>query len=787
MSPDVRIAIVGSGPAGLSAAARAAEQGVSHVLLERADHPSDTVFRFQKGKFVMSTPDALPLRSPLPFAAGRREEVLAGWQSRVVELGVSFRANAEVKAISGRRGDFTLSLADGGSVRAETVVLAIGLQGNINRLAVPGADLPHIQYQLDDPDEYELERIVVIGAGDAAIENALALSRRNTVYIANRGDEFARAKPANEQAIMAAISSGRIVPIWNAETLRAAPGSIAFSTPDGETEIACDRVIARIGASPPRRFVEACGVAFPSPDRDALPECSAQYESNVPGLYIVGALGGYPLIKQALNQGYEVVEHILGNPVEPADAPILRKKFEGLGNVAVDDVLESVRNRIPLLSGLNLLMLREMMAEANIHRLRRGDTVFRRNDYTNSLFAILDGAVDIEVDPANPDRRVRLDAGAFFGEMGLISGRRRNATVLAASDCVLVEIPRRTMLRLRAAVPSVRAELDREAAIRQIQSHIAPGLDRDALAAVADTAEIRSFAAGEALFNEGEPGDALYLIRKGSVAVSRRIGGRETVLSYAPAGHYVGEMALMTDAPRTATVRAAVACEAVRLEGEAFKSLIAGNPAIRASVEGVFRDRLAQNARMGEREGAGDVLGFLLSQGIGEATDVLVIDETLCIGCDNCERACAGTHGGISRLDREAGPSFAALLLPTSCRHCEHPHCMTDCPPDAIHRSPDGEVYIDDSCIGCGNCERNCPYGVIRMAAPAPAGRSLLMRLLFGEAPETEAQDDAPKKAVKCDMCRGIETGPACVHACPTGAALRMSPEVLLSVRERPI
>ena len=114
------------------------------------------------------------------------------------------------------------------------------------------------------------------------------------------------------------------------------------------------------------------------------------------------------------------------------------------------------------------------------------------------------------------------------------------------------------------------------------------------------------------------------------------------------------------------------------------------------------------------------VAGFLVENGIGEATDVLLIDEKLCIGCDNCERACADSHEGLSRLDREAGRTYAHLHVPTSCRHCEHPHCMADCPPNAINRGPDGEVYINDTCIGCGNCQRNCPYGVIRMAKPPP-------------------------------------------------------------------
>ena len=126
---------------------------------------------------------------------------------------------------------------------------------------------------------------------------------------------------------------------------------------------------------------------------------------------------------------------------------------------------------------------------------------------------------------------------------------------------------------------------------------------------------------------------------------------------------------------------------------------------------------------------------FLVAQGLGEATDVLLIDEALCVGCDNCEKACADSHEGLSRLDREAGKTFAHLHVPTSCRHCEHPHCMADCPPNAIHRGPDGEVFINDTCIGCGNCQRNCPYGVIRMDKVPPKKPSLLSWLFLGNGP----------------------------------------------------
>ena len=70
MADRFKIAIVGSGPGGLSAAARAAERNESHVLLEAEPQLSNTIYLYQKGKYVMAEPSVLPLRSAMSFAAG---------------------------------------------------------------------------------------------------------------------------------------------------------------------------------------------------------------------------------------------------------------------------------------------------------------------------------------------------------------------------------------------------------------------------------------------------------------------------------------------------------------------------------------------------------------------------------------------------------------------------------------------------------------------------------------------------------------------------------------------
>jgi CRP-like cAMP-binding protein/Fe-S-cluster-containing hydrogenase component 2/thioredoxin reductase len=830
MTETFRIAIVGSGPAGLSAAARAAQLGLSHVLLEKTDHLSDTIYKYQKGKHVMATPSQLVLRSDMDFEAGKREAVLGTWDRMAAEHRINVMLKAEVRAITGEKGNFTLQMTTGESIVAEYVILAIGTQGNPNLVRCPVEEGAVVQYTLDDPGEYVDEHITVIGAGDAGIENALGLAadpeQRNVVTIVNRSAEFATAKDANVKALVAAEAAGRVAILRETTASKIEKGWISFDTRDGELRVRCDRVIARMGSAPPRAFVESCcaefeekedprnpgrkakavvpgtGVQFSSADRVSYPKLSPQFESTVPGIFVVGALAGYPLIKHCMNQGFDVVEFINGNTeLKPADEPILEQKFAGLpGRRSVEEWLEFLRTNVAILEGVSPLQMREFMLDSKVAFYPAGTVIFERSAPGSSLFAIASGSVLVEIDPKDRSRTVPIEAGSIFGEVGLISGRRRGATVRAGEDSIVVEISRLAALKLMSQVPAAKRAITRISIERQLLQMFGSGLTPADLAEVIETAQVQSVPAGKAIIEEGGEGYDIFVIRQGSMVVEKTIGGRPVFLSYLPAGSYVGEMALIDGGRRTATVRAAIKSEVIRLEGDAFRRLLDSKPDLlaRAKQDMAARYRLNQFIEEKKDEFGGvvdmysSVASFLVENGIGEATDVLLIDEKLCVGCDNCEKACADSHEGLSRLNREAGKTYAHLHVPTSCRHCEHPHCMADCPPNAIHRGPDGEVFIDETCIGCGNCQRNCPYGVIRMEKVPPKKPSLLSWLMFGFGPGpgeppkkwTEKRVDAetPKKAIKCDMCAGIKGGPACVRACPTGAAIRVAPEEFLSV-----
>ena len=86
--------------------------------------------------------------------------------------------------------------------------------------------------------------------------------------------------------------------------------------------------------------------------------------------------------------------------------------------------------------------------------------------------------------------------------------------------------------------------------------------------------EIMEIKPGQAIIKEGDESFDIYIIRRGSMVVEREIGGKPVFLNYIPAGAYVGEMALVEGGKRSATVRAAIRSEVIKLDGDAFLILL---------------------------------------------------------------------------------------------------------------------------------------------------------------------------------------------------------------------
>jgi CRP-like cAMP-binding protein/thioredoxin reductase len=766
------------------------------VLLERADHLADTVYCYQKKKHVMAEPSLVPLRSPLGFEAGTREEVLGAWDRFADEREIDVRLGQEVVAIErtdgGGDGDgdgapLVVRTASGAAFSAPRVVLAIGTQGNPRKLGVPGEDLPHVTDRLIDPEEHRDRDVVVVGAGDSALEVALALCDHNRVALVVRKPEIVRAKESLEREALARNADGSLHIHFSSDVERVEEGRIFLRSPEGVVEVPADLVIAKIGTFPPRSFLEGLGIELSGPGREATPAIGPGYESSVPGLHLIGAVTGRDLIKLGINQGFEVVEHVLGNDVDPADEEVLRQRlpwWEG----RVRERIAAVREEIPLFRGASEDQLREMFLSVEPREVAPGAVVVRQNDYTDSVFLVRAGEVEISMVPEGKTearRLARLGAGRFFGEMSLISGRRRNATVTAVEPSQLLEVPRKAMLKLLASAPEVKATVDRTFMIRAFQGYLFPGVGESRLREVVECAEEMRLPRDRKVFEEGDEGDAFYLIRSGQVKVAKRSGDREIVLSYLTAGSFFGETALLSREPRTATVSTIFPTELIRLTRDDFERFLDRYPELRELVEEKLEERRVASLGAEATPGAGNVLSELIREEVVMGTDALIIDNHKCVRCNNCVEACEGVHDdGQARLSL-TGITFYNLLAPNSCWQCEDPLCMLDCPPDAIVRDPSGEVWIKSSCIGCGNCERNCPYGNIFMVHPEPkSGWGLLSQLgsLLGlekgaTGDGANGEGEGATVAVKCDLCRDLGNDPACVRSCPTGAAIRLSPD----------
>ena len=125
------------------------------------------------------------------------------------------------------------------------------------------------------------------------------------------------------------------------------------------------------------------------------------------------------------------------------------------------------------------------------------------------------------------------------------------------------------------------------------RSGIFQGVDQDAAEALAremDTVEVRK---GEVIFNEGEPGDSLYIVLTGKIKVGRRAAdGRQNLIALMGPSDMVGELSLFDPGPRTATAAAVVDTRVVRLREQALHLWLAGRPGIAEQLLRVLARRL---------------------------------------------------------------------------------------------------------------------------------------------------------------------------------------------------
>ncbi|HKV40347.1 MAG TPA: NAD(P)-binding domain-containing protein [Blastocatellia bacterium] len=326
------VLIIGSGPAGLSAALAARCHGLDYLVLERGV-VANTIYRFPIAKTLFSTANELEL-NPGDFAAGykpTREELLQYYCRLAAreQLNILTGVNVfDIQVLAGTLEEGFVVRSPEEAFEARNVIIAVGGFGRQRRLEIPGESPAMVSYSFVEAFPYATKKVVVAGGGNSAAEAALSLCeagagvtmavRRASLDLLPRvGDgpsERAQIKPWVRRPLDEAVSAGRLQLLTSAHLIEIRPGAavLQIAGPNAERfrfeEISCDHILALIGADPDTSLLERAGAAIAPDGRPVYDRVT--YETSLPGLYVAGHLTRERHIKSAIQVGRKVVDAI---------------------------------------------------------------------------------------------------------------------------------------------------------------------------------------------------------------------------------------------------------------------------------------------------------------------------------------------------------------------------------------------------------------------------------------------------------------------------------------------
>jgi bacillithiol disulfide reductase len=311
---ELDLLIIGAGPAGLSAADAAAREGLRYLVVEKG-LIADTIYHYPVGLTVFSTPNELEMREGALQPCREkptREELLSHYVRFALEENLRINTEEEVTRIE-RAGDgvgFIIQTSRD-TYEAARVIMAFGAMAHPRRLNVPGEDLPKVHHRFIEPYPYVRKDALVVGGGNSAAEAALFLSEggaRTTFAIwrsdwENRDPKRGAIKHWVREPLERMIELGRLRLLLFTAIEEINERDVKIRTDEGQLlQLPNDAVFVLIGSDPDLTLLRQLGVETARSGLTDVPVYNPEtFETNVPGLYVVGHFTHARHIKEAIS------------------------------------------------------------------------------------------------------------------------------------------------------------------------------------------------------------------------------------------------------------------------------------------------------------------------------------------------------------------------------------------------------------------------------------------------------------------------------------------------------
>jgi CRP-like cAMP-binding protein len=254
------------------------------------------------------------------------------------------------------------------------------------------------------------------------------------------------------------------------------------------------------------------------------------------------------------------------------------------------DNVAAVLSQLPLFASLPPDAIAALADIMDSGALEEGDILFRKNDPSGALFLILSGAVKVVLeDEEGEDVLRQMGPGEALGEMSLMDQSPRTATVVAISPVRYAVLYHQDFMDIVSALPSETMGVLRDVAanIRARKADLLKnlplfaGLPDEVLGEIALKMTGDSIEPGEVLFHKGDAGNALFIVTQGWFKITTLDSqGGELVLNQCGPGEAIGEMSLIDEEPRSASVISLTAAQVLKLSRDDFLAVLGAYPSL---------------------------------------------------------------------------------------------------------------------------------------------------------------------------------------------------------------